>query len=82
MPASPQYSPKFGQLIDWMAARNMSARELARRLPADKMTVSRLLNGRLRYIDPALAVAIERETSGEVTAADFITFMSQDREVA
>lgn len=69
--------PKFDQLQRWLDERKLSGRELAVRMGVDKMTVSRLLNGRLRYIDPAIAVAIERETAGAVTAADFITFMSR-----
>lgn len=72
---------KFELLLNWMRHNRISGRQLAKRLPADNMTVSRLLNGRLKYIDPRLAVALERETAGAVTAADFIAFMSQ-REAA
>lgn len=64
-----------------MRRERIAQREAARRLGLTTTRFHRLLTGRARFIDPAIACAIERETGGQVTAADFITFMSQ-REAA
>ena len=68
---------KFDQLIDWMAETKVTQAAFARRVGRQRRDINRLLNGRLKFIDPKLAVAIERETAGAVTAVDFIAFMSR-----
>jgi hypothetical protein len=67
---------KFTVLLDWLAEKRVRQAEFARRLGLKRAAMSRLVTGRVKFIDPAVAVAIERETQGAVTAVDFITFMS------
>jgi plasmid maintenance system antidote protein VapI len=68
---------RFDLLADWMKAKKVSQAELARRVRRPRRDINRLCTGRLKFIDPKLAVAIERETAGDITAADFINFAAR-----
>lgn len=62
-----------------MKGARVSQAELGRRVAKPKRDINRLCLGQVRFIDPWLAKAIERETGGAVTALDLIDFVSENQ---
>jgi 3,4-dihydroxy 2-butanone 4-phosphate synthase/GTP cyclohydrolase II len=57
-------------LKEWLNTNGVTATDFARRIGKTPATVSRLLRGK-QWLDRETAVAIKRETKGQVTADDF-----------
>jgi hypothetical protein len=70
----------FVALIAWMRRNRVKQAELGRRLGRPRKYIHRVCHGHLKFIDPAFAVALEKETRGEISAVDYIAYMSNSFE--
>lgn len=60
-----------------MAREGLKTRGFADRAGIDKMTLNRLLNGKLRRLDVDLMRRISRATSGAIGEAQFAAFLGR-----
>jgi hypothetical protein len=77
---------RFDKLLGWMEGKNLDQLGLTAALnalrapdlrPRSKSEINRLVNGRVRFVDPFLALEIERLTDGSVTAGDYLQHVAR-----
>lgn len=68
---------QFTELAAYLAENEESARAFALRAGLDKSTVSRLLVGKLRYVDPAVVHRIAEATEGKVGHVEILAHVAR-----
>ena len=80
MPSQPKI--QFEALVDWMGAAGHSFRSLAEETGIDKMTLSRLANGKLKHLNPVVIGKISKASKSKVGESEFVAFFTQMRRAA
>jgi hypothetical protein len=76
---------RFHKLLCWMEGQKLDQLSLTAALnvvrssdlrPHSKSEIGRLINGKVRFVDPFLAEELEKLTAGEIRSADYLAHVA------
>lgn len=68
---------QFTELADWMRENRCSRRKFGELASLDKMTVSRLVSGKMKRLHPHLVSRVAKATEGAVGEKEFAAFFAR-----